>query len=294
MNRLINFGLWSIIFAAIGFLLAGYLGALHPAFDSVGVFRIYALGTVLMALAMVLVLRRWRMAMASGVALLMGGVTMVPYGNAPMVQQGGLRVMQSNLVWYNSARELGPYARQTSPDIITLQEVTHRSQPSLQTMRKDYPHQIFCGFASVGGVAILSKYPALSSGCKQGEGMAWLRVETPEGSFTIVALHLHWPWPHGQAEQVDKLIPQLESLPRPIIVAGDFNMVPWSHTVQRIEAATDTQIISGIRHSLNLYGGVVRLPIDHVLVPKGMAGTAAIGPQLGSDHHSILAKIEFE
>lgn len=294
MKRIIDFGLWGVVAAAIGFLLAGYLGALHPAFDSVGVFRLYALGAVLMALLMVVALRRWRMALVSGAVLLLAGTLMVPYGNAPTLEQGDLRVMQSNLLFLNSARELGPYARQAAADVITLQEVTHRSQPSLQAMRKDYPHQIFCGFASVGGVAILSKYPALSSGCERGEGMAWLRIETPRGPFTIVVLHLHWPWPYQQAEQLAKLIPQLESLPRPIVVAGDFNMVPWSNTVQRIEAATDTQIIPGIRFSLNLYEGVVRLPIDHVLIPKGTVGRAEIGPQLGSDHQSVLAQIAFE
>ncbi len=86
------------------------------------------------------------------------------------------------------------------------------------------------------------------------------------------------------------LLPALASVARPVLVGGDFNMVPWSHTLARFAQATGTERAGSILYTLPLAGGWVALPIDHVLVPRGMgrSGTRRL-PLLGSDHHGVLA-----
>lgn len=103
----------------------------------------------------------------------------------------------------------------------------------------------------------------------------------------MVTLHLHWPWPHGQAAQVDILASAIAALDRPVVVAGDFNMVPWGASVARIERAararrTGATVTTFARFPL------LPLPIDHVLLPEGWAGRQSVLAELGSDHRGLL------
>ena len=54
-----------------------------------------------------------------------------------------------------------------------------------------------------------------------------------------------------------------------MIVGGDFNQMPWSAATTRIARASNTRPIDGIRATFVKKNGLVRLPIDHVLVPPG-------------------------
>lgn len=269
-------------------LVAGYLGALHPAFDSIAVLRLQLLIILGVILLLALLLRKWRLAIMFTIiwTAILGAVT--PYFiNDHAV--GNITMLQSNLLFRNDASALAPFVQEAQPDILTVQEVTDHNRPSLIALRNDYPTQVICEGNVV--VAILTKYPELG-GIKGCEGrLAWVRVMTPNGPLTIVSLHLLWPWPNNQPKQVKSILTILEGLPRPIILGGDFNNVPWSHSAHMIEAATETRAISGIRLSFDVYKGWGRFPIDHVLVPVDIDGSARLGPTLGSDHNSIIADI---
>ena len=119
--------------------------------------------------------------------------------------------------------------------------------------------------------------------------MVSAQLDTPFGDVTVVALHVHWPWPYGQEKQLESLRPALEALEGPVLIGGDFNMVPWSSAIERISAATGTQVIGGLHITKTLFAGVIQLPIDHVLVPEGWRAFAKTGPPLGSDHRSVIA-----
>ncbi|MEY8837495.1 endonuclease/exonuclease/phosphatase family protein, partial [Cribrihabitans sp. XS_ASV171] len=149
---------------------------------------------------------------------------------------------------------------------------------------------VFCPFAAVGGVAVLSRFPKVpgSETCVAMQGLAAMRVETPLGKVTLASIHLHWPWPHGQAAQVDRLLPVLEALPRPVILAGDFNAVGWSHSVARIARATGNERIGPHAGSFVLPHVPYPVTIDHVLAP---GGAAEVMPRLGSDHFGVLARV---
>ncbi len=270
-------------------IAAGYTGALHPAGDSFAVFRlqIAAALAVLAAVALALGARRWS-AVGAVVAAIAGVPVMLAYLWPPEARQG-LLLYQKNMLFINDdLAALQADIRAANPAILTLQEVSDSNQPLLTTVADILPHQMHCPFKAVGGTAIATNLPPTSALQICEPGLSAMQVTGPDGPFWIVSLHLHWPWPFGQAAQVDTLIPVLENLEGPVIIAGDFNMVPWSYTLQRFSDATRSHLTGP---TLGTYAGFapMLLPIDHVLSPQG--GTITLRPLAGSDHHGLLADL---
>ncbi len=276
------------IFGAL--LVASYLGALHPAGDSLAVFRpvwaaIFALCVIWTAWPRRV---RWPLAVAGMLAI----VHLVwPLWVPSQVPAGGLVLYQQNLLYnrQHDAAWLDAVAR-AAPDVITLEEVSVRNEVLLGRLGNSHPAQVLCPFATVGSVAVLSRFAKVpgSETCVERQGLAAMQVETPQGRVTLAALHLRWPWPQGQAAQVERLLPVLEALPRPVVLAGDFNAVGWSHSVRRIARATGNERIGPLRRSFVLPHVRYPVTIDHVLAPGGVA---EIMPRLGSDHFGVLARV---
>ncbi|NOR62704.1 MAG: hypothetical protein GQ535_09460 [Rhodobacteraceae bacterium] len=277
-------------FGALG-LIGGYFGAYHPAGDSLAVFRPYAMAALFFAMFGFALWRQSLLTYFSLGLLVFGAFSLrAQLTNPPAVV--GFSLMQHNNLFKNDSRGLVDYALANAPDIITLQEITTESVQQLAALRPDYPYQVICPFATVGGVAILSKFRFVGEqgeGCLEGRGMVSARVQLPAGDVTVVSLHLHWPWPYGQQAHLADLLPKLEGLKGPVFIGGDFNMVAWSNVVSRIEAATDSKAIGGFRFTKTLFSGLVHLPIDHVLAPANWPASAVRGPRLGSDHNSVIA-----
>jgi endonuclease/exonuclease/phosphatase (EEP) superfamily protein YafD len=180
--------------------------------------------------------------------------------------------------------------RASGADIVTLQEVSARNLPILDMLSDDFPSQHLCAYRGVGGPAVLSRWPLAETPplCAGSGGMAALRLITPEGPLWAVSVHLHWPWPYRQPGQVADMLPVLLGLDGPIIVGGDFNMVPWGDSVRRIAEATRARRAGATVTTLSIQGGLLPLPIDHVLLPAGWTGRQEPRPELGSDHRGIV------
>ena len=113
---------------------------------------------------------------------------------------------------------------------------------------------------------------------------------------SVASVHLHWPYPFSQASQIDRLEVRLRDIPRPVLVAGDFNAAPWSHAVSRIADATDTAVAGGLRFTFFIapirWAPSIAMPIDHILLPGGFSPAAIrVGPGPGSDHRSVVARL---
>ncbi|MBL1437810.1 MAG: endonuclease/exonuclease/phosphatase family protein [Rhodobacteraceae bacterium] len=273
-------------------LIGGFFGAYHPVGDSLAVFRLYALAALFFAMFGFAV---WRQSLLTyfSLGLLCFGIYSLRAQLVNPTPVAGFTLLQHNNLFKNDTRDLVDYARATAPDIITLQEITTNSIPQLAAMREDYPYQVICPFAAVGGVAILSKFRIIGEqgeGCIEGLGMVSARVEVPGGEITVVSLHLHWPWPYQQPTQIPDILSALESLKGPVFIGGDFNTVAWSHVAAQIETASNTKVIGGIRFTKTLFSGIMQLPIDQVLAPANWPASASRGPHLGSDHNSVIAQ----
>ena len=218
-----------------------------------------------------------------------------PDGEAPAI-----KIVQLNLSFRNATPEaVAAFIRGEHADIVTLQEVTGKTGRVMELLKQDYPFHVRCPFARVGGVAVLSRLPrapGAARGCVEGQGMAWMRVMAGGQPVSVASLHLNWPHPFGQERQIGKLENHLRNIPRPVILAGDFNAAPWSHAVDRIARATDTAVAGGLRFSFDIgfrgWWPTIPVPIDHILLPDGLAPLdVALGPGPGSDHRSVIARL---
>lgn len=278
----------------LGSLAGSYLGVVHGLGDSLAVIR-PALAVVACGLAALLwSAGRRRVGLLVLVAGLAAGLPILGSSLAGDPGSGaGYHLYQKNLSFrLTDPAPLIADIRGHAPDFVTLQEVTGRTRAVMAGLTDVLPSQHVCTFAAVGGVAVLSRWPVIagSERCVDGDGLAAMQVTTPDGPVWVVSIHLHWPFPYRQSEQVPRLLPALAAMTGPTLVGGDFNMVPWSHTLATIARATETERAGPILYTLPLARGWIALPIDHVLVPrgKGMTGARRL-PLLGSDHHGVLA-----
>jgi endonuclease/exonuclease/phosphatase (EEP) superfamily protein YafD len=124
------------------------------------------------------------------------------------------------------------------------------------------------------------------------------------GPFSLVAIHLSWP---TEADQQDRGLALGELLDRypadRLILAGDFNLTPWSFVLHRLEERyrlerRDRALFSWparLSPDGRLRSPVPFLPIDHVYAGSAWR-TVSIerGPLLGSDHYPLVAVLALE
>lgn len=275
-------------------LAGGYLGFLHPLGDSLSVGRGIAAAAVLL-FAVFASFAGLRMAafVSMLLALLTGGQVLLAYSWPGL--PGRYTVYQKNVLFRNAdLPALEADIRAADPAIVTLQEVLPSNEPFLAGLKDVYPNQLLCPGGAVGGPAILTRLTEVEGTAFCGPGLAAMQVVAgpadKQDRFWLVSVHLHWPWPYAQADHVELLLPILDKLQGPAIMAGDFNMVRWANSVTRLSE------ILGVRPAgptVGSYVGLSRifpLPIDHVFATRG--GRVSLRGAEGSDHLGLLAEVE--
>ena len=295
-------------------LVLGFFGAIHPAFDAFAHFRMHL--AVLMAVSAIpaLLLGLWREGLMAIVLALTALATVLvpapapsaeaetPVQSAEPVGRSEYKLLQLNLRYdnRNQADFIRLIARE-APDVITVQEASDNWRPQLKAIEARYPYNLYCPSTKrIGGVAILSRRPFALGTTPQciGNSLAGLaRIDFGGRSAIIVALHLGWPWPYEQTENVEELRAYFERLQGPLIIAGDFNATPWSQTLKTITVASQTRSVEGLRPSWLVNGTLahaarwIGLPIDHILVSQRISPTRVetLAPA-GSDHLPMLLR----
>lgn len=272
-------------------IVAAMAGDWVPALDSLRIVSPYVAVAVLLWVVVGMGLsRRTRLAAATvSVIGLWPVVALSIPGEADLPAGPTIRLLQHNVHFSNPMEDLS--SELTGFDIATLQEtdsagVAFASLPPAWTVRT-------CASPLDVRTAIVSRLDVVATGCFSG-GETWMRVRTPGGEVTVVSVHLVWPWPAGgdaQAQQVARLSKEVAPLAGPTIIAGDFNQMPWSAAVADIAKASDTQLTSGVNATFIKKSGYVRLPIDHVLVPRGWDARVAVVGSGQSDHEAVGAVI---
>ncbi|MBN8631617.1 MAG: endonuclease/exonuclease/phosphatase family protein [Rhodobacterales bacterium] len=286
-----------LIGAALGLailaLAGGYLGWLHPLGDSLSVGRGFAAGAV-MVCAVFASFAGLRMAafMSMLLALLTGGQVLLAYSWPGL--SGQYSVYQKNVLFRNAELPaLAADIRAVNPTLVTLQEVLPENRAWMDGLKDGWPHQLLCPGTRVGGPAILSRLPAVEGTAFCAPGLAAMQVvggtvDNPL-RFWVVSVHLHWPWPYSQAEHVQLLLPILDKLQGPAIMAGDFNMVRWANSVRQMSDILGVQAAGPMLGSYVGLSQVLPLPIDHIFATSG--GRVTLRPAAGSDHLGLLAQV---
>ena len=291
-------GIINLLLLALIVLGVGYLGRYHPAGDSLAVFR-PQIALVILLLAILLWITRARKWALLGIVATGVAVGPIFWMSGALSASGGtgLSLYQKNMRFrVEDPGLLAADILARRPDFVTLQEVSGANMAVFDPLDVTYQARQFCPFATVGGVAVASRWPVVpgTGFCAEADGLAAMQVTTPKGPVWVVSIHLHWPWPKSQPAHIARLSPILEKLASsetgaPMVIGGDFNMVPWSHALTQLSRVSNTERIGPPHVTLTKMQGWMRVPIDHVLVSGGNGSVQRI-ERLGSDHFGLFAR----
>lgn len=285
-----------LVVTSIAMIALSYTGTYLPIGDSLAVGRLY-LAAGLCGLAG---LTYWggaaRLATIAALIAVLSGGPIISGFFAPQQDAGVYSLYQKNLLrraWprYGLRDEI----LKLDPEFVTLQEVSPHNLRFMSQLFTGYSGVLMCAYTAVGKVAVLTRLPVVagSKHCGGLDGFAALQVELENGSrLWVVSVHLRWPFPFSQAEQAKRIAQYLESLDGPVLIGGDFNMVPWGASVRRIAHAAKADRLGPYAITFPDVIPFFPLPIDHVLVPNGSAGAFEIRPKHGSDHLGVLARFD--
>ena len=285
-----NFSVLVLVLSGLG-LAGGYLGVLHPLGDSLSVGRVYAVVGVLAAAVMASLAGMQRTSFAALLLGLLSGLQVFMVSNLPG-PPGRLVLYQKNLRFDNTLLPvLEADIRAAAPVLLTVQELSDANRVLMDNLSDLLPSQTRCPGESVGGTAVASQWPMVEGSAICAPGLAAMQVRPPESEpFWLVSIHLHWPYPYRQADHVAELLPVLAGLQGKVVLAGDFNMLRWGHSVRQIADAVRVEAAGPMIGTYTGFAPWALLGIDHVFAPQG--GRVVARGRLGSDHLGLLAGLE--
>ncbi|NQU62454.1 MAG: endonuclease/exonuclease/phosphatase family protein [Rhodospirillales bacterium] len=292
-----------------GLALATGLSFLGPwawLLDILADFRVpYAVAAACLLLAALILKRGPAMALAA-VLLAINGFTLAPYFDMASDDQAPLKVIHFNLNLHNKDTDATlDYLRRENADVVVVLEMTDAWRQALDTLSDIYAHRFFPPFCKclnpkrLGlGIGILAKRAWEDAGVVNSEATnrtlaAWVRFPAASPSLTVAGVHMSAPFiqPAGYQEiEIDSLASMVKKINGPVIMAGDFNMTPFSARYGALLRKSGLRRAGGgLNASWPSVLAPLGLPIDHMLVGPGIArAVMQTGPQLGSDHLPVV------
>ncbi|MGB0798230.1 MAG: endonuclease/exonuclease/phosphatase family protein [Planktomarina sp.] len=288
MRSLIRF-LYIIGAVAVSLVILGsYLGALIPLGDSLAVIRI---PVALLGCIYLFTLRRFPWTGLTVVLAIFALASTLIDRTRDTGPAGAYVLYQKNL-WYQNQELPAVVAdiRAQNADFVTIQEVSSHNQIILEMLKDDYPYQHFCPLRTWTGTAVLSRHPLTQATpqCSQWRAFSAAQFDTSDGPVWVISLHLFWPYPKSQSAQLGRILPRLTEINGPIMLGGDFNMLPGT----RVEGAVSNAINATPLRPVfpTLYVGDIPVSIDQIMAKCGVVQRR---PKLGSDHHGLVANVGF-
>jgi endonuclease/exonuclease/phosphatase (EEP) superfamily protein YafD len=226
-------------------------------------------------------------------------------GQAPRATPGSrrfLRLVTFN-VWKRNPHleDIAAFLNEADADLVVLQEVTSERRSRLRDLTKArYPHML-----GTSGLLILAAHEIRASGHIDGakiDGWArcplvlWAQFEIGGFAFELAGIHLAYPFnPLEQAADTEALIAFVRSRNAPLLVAGDYNLTPWSRKLQRFARETGLLRYNTFRPTWPMRRVIRLIPLvalDNVFSSGEFAlQSITTGSSAGSDHLPIIADI---
>lgn len=215
-----------------------------------------------------------------------------------------LRVVSAN-VNYENRRHRAVLAElvRTDADVILLQEVTPAWRTAIERspLVRRYPYRVVRTRADAGGQAVLSRLPLAQVVVHRTGGWPVITARVRVGGRTVHLVDVHPAAPLTSfafsRRQQDAITAFVRALPRPRLVAGDFNASPYNEWYGRM-------LELGLREAHEAVGrpwattwpnGEKLLPplrLDHVFADASLVPLAAReGRGAGSDHRPIVVDV---
>ncbi|MFO7477503.1 MAG: endonuclease/exonuclease/phosphatase family protein [Methyloceanibacter sp.] len=293
--------------AGLAWTVLGRLEPLWPALDIVNNGLPFLLAGLLAVLLLAAFARDWRL-IAASMALLAFNLWLAIsslQGAAAEAVPGSertLRVITFN-VWYRNDRmqDVAKFLAASDADIVTLQEVSRAQAAMLrETLKPELPF-----VAGEANIVILSKHPILATGRIDRPGfpewnslmLRWVRLDLDGSPIEFAGVHLARPfYPTLLQEDVEALTDFVLRRRDPLIVAGDYNMTPWSEKLARYTYVTGLKRYNSFHQTWPMRRGrIPLLPLaatDNVFASNHFAKLGVEGaPRLGSDHKAVITDL---
>jgi endonuclease/exonuclease/phosphatase (EEP) superfamily protein YafD len=248
---------------------------------------------------------RWEWALISlGIALVNHGALPAPRRikpDAALAASPGLTIVWAN-VWQKRAaleRTLD-WAKAEGADLILIGE--HPVVDPAEMLAGDYPHRLDTGAAPKRRYAVrivaYSRTPLEDGAVHAGPGpnlrpILTFAVTVAGKVLNIIAAHPVPPFGKRLTLEREKHIAMLaEHAREPFVVAGDFNVTPWSPGFQEIPGRRVGAYLFTPTWLSNI--PLLGLPIDHIMLSPALKASAyRVAGSTGSDHRAILTRVHF-
>jgi endonuclease/exonuclease/phosphatase (EEP) superfamily protein YafD len=290
-------------------LMAGVLGRYFWVLDLFSHFRAqYAV--LLFVCAVALLFRRRRIfAVVVLAAALISAAPLVDYIDMSASdaeakpRRESFRLVSFN-VWFRNddLRRIASFLESTQADVIVLQELSRAKAAALQPLLVSFPHSYLEDGRRYGTV-VFSRWPLIGASVplsEKGVDAARVSVAWRDEAITVLGVHLHWPLGarHSRLRNAD-----LQGLARyartqagPLLIAGDFNITPWSAHFGEVLSASglnDCAVGRAVAPTWPAQFPPLGISIDHCLASKHWRSLhVQTGPNLGSDHRALVVDLE--
>jgi vancomycin resistance protein VanJ len=201
---------------------------------------------------------------------------------------------------------LADYIQQMQPDVVTLEE--WNAGPLSAVLKTGGWHCVQCGENILASRFVLDE-----ASLRQYDAFFHCNVLLPSGPIDVAVLHLSSPhtalrdamedysnaspeiqenisWRSEQAAAIHRFM-QKQKLP--LVLAGDFNLVPDSIIFRENFAdLTDAFEAGGFGFGYTFFNRWTRVRIDHVLMDNSFrCKDCFVGPFLGSPHRPVIADL---
>ncbi len=195
-----------------------------------------------------------------------------------------------------SASRVNSLIADSDAHIVILQEFNEsfRGMAALEA----YPHSIIHARSDDFGTALFSKFPLTEKTQDFFQSVPLnisAEVATPSGPLLVVSVHLIPPansmQKRGRDHQLDELVRYASTGASPIVVAGDFNLTPFTtryRTFIRALGLSDARSTLGFAPTWPAFIPILWMPIDHVFTGRGaQLESIRRGPFIWSDHFPL-------
>jgi len=254
--------------------------------------------------------RRWRWLVFAAVlvAIHLPGVVVwyLPAPDTPAgLVESNLRIVTANLLKSNLKHDLFlEFIADADPDIIFIQEIDDAWAVSLRALEEAYPYSELLPSPGDFGIALFSRIPLdpVEIVYYTDSVLPWVHAGLTVNGRHLSVLSYH-TWPPVSRERLEtrdgdldflaKYVADAEDL---VLVAGDFNVTPWSPSYKKMIRA------SGLKNARRGFGvkptwaaipsPIALLPLDHVLLsPEIAVKSLRVGPRIGSDHRPLIVDL---
>lgn len=299
MRQAVRLLYWAGFLAGAAVTLVGLIAPLKPQWELVNHFRPFTLlGCLgLIALGSFAWPKLWpkaAIALASVNLCLVAPAVLMTASSAKETPGESIKVLSLNLWVSEDTEAVLRLIERVQPDLVMFQEVRDTHVANLfPRLREHFPHVA----QSLYDVAIASRRPLKDveyelHTSERPAIISALWTSVSGRTYRIASIHLAWPFRgETQAEHIHWLIGTLRTWNEPIILAGDFNLTPFSYKMTLLTWQTGLR-----RHGLVGFSWPSQdfdpLPpmvlIDNVLTsPEIRSSKFRVEEDVSSDHRPV-------